>query len=162
MHVVTTVQQAFILKHHILAPQQRGAEGIWDCEEKVTSKVHHLPQFWLFYSPMAQFFLLEDNIVFDMKRKGWCAAIFPVNCMRSFISNQNWKKKNNTYVTVRSKIKISQAAADLAEKTKGLFLNSENVTHALKVSACSFYAWLWPALTWTQRLCNIVFYTTAK
>lgn len=63
---------------------------------------------------------------------------------------------------MRSKIKISQATADLAEKTKGLFLNSENVTHGIKVSACSFYAWLWPALTWTQHLRNVVFYTTAK
>lgn len=56
-----------------------------------------------------------------------------------------------TDVTVRSKIKIkvTQAAFNLDEKTKGLFLNSEKITRALKASACFFYACLWPSPTCT-------------
>ena len=71
------------------------------------------------------------------------------------------------YVTKRSKIKIkvSQAAVNLDEETKGLFLNSEKMTCALKVSACSFFACLWPNPACTvspNTKADMVFYTSAK
>jgi len=71
------------------------------------------------------------------------------------------------YVTKRSKIKIqvSQAAINPDDETKGLFLNSEKIVCALKVSACSFFACLWPAPAGTvspNRRTDTVFYTSAK
>ena len=37
----------------------------------LSNTVHQLPQFWLLCSPMAQFFLLEDKILMDMRSKDW-------------------------------------------------------------------------------------------